>query len=173
MDANHTPDLGRTADGATVTDGLAVFTNEMRVGVVRTDRYRTADDGWFDVEYADGRRVMQNGERVATRFDGEVAETAWSRELAALDDGAHDMVEPPAPPTEASGSTVDNLRAALELIAGRGCATSASTVGACFSDDNRTADARYGADRACEACVAHYALNGLEIPRGPGEHADE
>jgi predicted RNA-binding Zn-ribbon protein involved in translation (DUF1610 family) len=65
-DASRT--VGRTTDGIDIVDGLAVITNEFRVGVVRLDRPRALDDGWFDVEYADGRRVMQNGERIATRF---------------------------------------------------------------------------------------------------------
>lgn len=80
-------DLGTTADGITIVEGLPVITNEMRVGLVRTDRYRTSDDGWFDVEYADGRKVMQNGERVATRFRGLngtlVAADMWATETGA------------------------------------------------------------------------------------------
>lgn len=75
-------DLGTTDDGVKIVDGLPVITNEMTVGLVRTDRFRTAQDGWFDVEYADGRRVMQNGERVTTRFRGlngvRVAADEWA-----------------------------------------------------------------------------------------------
>lgn len=82
------PSLGRTADGVDIVDGLIVWTNEMRPGVVRLDRYRTSDDGWFDVECPPdgsgrGRRVMQNGERVATRFEGRDARTAYNQALAA------------------------------------------------------------------------------------------
>jgi len=65
-------DYGTTTDGVPITEGLPVFTNEMRVGVVRLGRHRHSP-GWFDVESiadADGpaRTVMQNGERVATVF---------------------------------------------------------------------------------------------------------
>lgn len=81
---------GKTTDGVDIVEGLAVFTNEMQVGLVRLDRERTSDDGWFDVEYApaaDGhsRRVMQNGERVATTFRGldgkrRVAADEWAQQ---------------------------------------------------------------------------------------------
>lgn len=62
----------RTADGVEIVEGLVVFTNEMRTGVVRAG-HRSYEEGWFDVEYADGRRVMMNGDRVATRFEGRDA----------------------------------------------------------------------------------------------------
>ncbi len=74
------PDLGLTADGVPIVDNLLVITNEMRVGKIRLDRYRASDDGWFDVEYADGRRVMQNSERVATRFGTRSAKDVWAEE---------------------------------------------------------------------------------------------
>jgi hypothetical protein len=83
---NEVPDLGTTDDGVKIVDGLPVITNEMTVGLVRTDRYRTAHDGWFDVEYAGGRRVMMNGERVTTRFRGlnrvRVAADEWAALVA-------------------------------------------------------------------------------------------
>lgn len=44
-------------------------------------------------------------------------------------------------------------------------------LGHCF-DDGRTADAKYGIDMACPACIAHAALNGLPIPLGPGRDAE-
>lgn len=47
---------------------------------------------------------------------------------------------------------------ALELIAGDRCErTHMGKLGTCFSD-GRTVDARYGADRACDACIAWVAL---------------
>lgn len=78
---------GKTADGVEIVEGLVVFTNEMQVGVVRLGRHRASDDGWFDVEYApdaDGysRRVMQNGDRVATRFEGRSAQKRWDEQTA-------------------------------------------------------------------------------------------
>lgn len=82
MDTNTNP-VGKTADGVDIVEGMPVITNEMQAGLVRLDRYRASDDGWFDVEYADGRRVMQNGERVATRFRGLngtlVAADEWAK----------------------------------------------------------------------------------------------
>lgn len=89
MDENSTPapvDLGKTWDGVPITHGLAVFTNEMRVGLVEADRVRASDDGWFDVRYADGRRVMQNAERVATRFEGRNAAEQWAAEQGEAND---------------------------------------------------------------------------------------
>jgi hypothetical protein len=84
--STETPDLGTTDDGVKIVDGLPVITNEMTVGLVRADRYRTAHDGWFDVEYANGGRVMQNGERVTTRFRGlngvRVAADEWAALMA-------------------------------------------------------------------------------------------
>lgn len=84
MSDDTSTDLGRTYDGVPIVEGLAVFTNEMKVGLVRTDRVRASDDGWFDVEYADGRRVMQNADRVATHFTGlddkrRDAATEWAQ----------------------------------------------------------------------------------------------
>ena len=81
--------LGTTDDGVAIVEGLPVITNEMTVGVVRLDRFRTSDDGWFDVEYAGGRRVMMNGERVTTRFRGlngvRVAADEWAALMAEKD----------------------------------------------------------------------------------------
>lgn len=67
----------RTADGVVVCDGMIVFTNEMSPG--RVDLAALDSGGWFDVEYADGSRVMQNGERVATRFEGRAAAAEFDR----------------------------------------------------------------------------------------------
>lgn len=71
----QTPALGKTADGIPIVEGLAVITNEIKAGFVRTDHVRPWSEGWFDVEYPargdyPARRVLQNGERVATRFGG-------------------------------------------------------------------------------------------------------
>lgn len=60
----------KTWDGVPLTEGLVVWTNEFRVGRVTFKRHRVSDDGWFDVEYPEGRTVMQNSERVATVFEG-------------------------------------------------------------------------------------------------------
>lgn len=60
----------RTTDGVEIVEGLVVWTNEFRIGRVTFKRHRVSDDGWFDVEYPEGRTVMQNGERVATKFEG-------------------------------------------------------------------------------------------------------
>lgn len=61
----------KTADGVPLSDGLIVFTNEMRTG--RVDLATLDSEGWFDVVYPSGGRVMQNWDRVATRFEGRVA----------------------------------------------------------------------------------------------------
>ena len=70
-----TPSYGTSADGKQVTPGLIVFTNEMRVGKV-VEGFRN-NEGWFDVEYRTGGRVMQNAERVATRFEQRKAEDVY------------------------------------------------------------------------------------------------
>lgn len=77
----------KTSDGVAIVDGLPVITNEFRVGVVDLSR-PCSDPDWFDVRYpADenghARTVMQNGDRVATRFRGAngkltVAATEWA-----------------------------------------------------------------------------------------------
>lgn len=75
---------GKTSDGYEISEGLAVYTNEVRVGLVRLGRERSSNDGWFDVEYSDGRMVMQNGERVAVKFrglDGKLCVAADDYEL--------------------------------------------------------------------------------------------
>lgn len=47
---------------------------------------------------------------------------------------------------------------ALELIAGDRCErTHMGKLGTCFSDGH-TVDAKYGADRACDTCIAGAAL---------------
>lgn len=65
---------------------------------------------------------------------------------------------------------IDLFRAGLLTIATRGC--EATRQGDCWSL-GRTADARYGADLACAACVARRVLDGEQLPTGPGEHANE
>lgn len=76
---------GKTADGVQIADGLVVWTNEMAVGRVDLGRMRTFSDGWFDVVYADGKRVLMNGERVATRFQGRSAEKVHANDLALIE----------------------------------------------------------------------------------------
>jgi hypothetical protein len=59
-----------TSDDVRITAGLRVMTNELRWGNVRTFYEGPTGpggeywDGWFDVEYDDGRIVLQNGERM-------------------------------------------------------------------------------------------------------------
>jgi hypothetical protein len=60
---------------------------------------------------------------------------------------------------------LQQLEAALRLIEkfrdGRWCER--FTGGSCISDPGLTANAPYGADQWCDACVAHAALNGIEV----------
>lgn len=67
--------MGVAVCGTPITPGLIVWTNEYKPGVV-TDAQRH-DPEWFDVRFADGGTVMQNGERVATVFEGKRAVDAW------------------------------------------------------------------------------------------------
>lgn len=68
--------LGVAVCGTPITPGLAVWTNEFRVGVVTgVDEAKVRApgfDGWFDVLYADGRKVMQNADRVSTVVEKRV-----------------------------------------------------------------------------------------------------
>lgn len=61
------------------------------------------------------------------------------------------------------GKTMDKterMERALKLMCASGkCEHSTSGIGDCFRT-GRTADARYGADRACPACSADLALHG-------------
>lgn len=72
---------------------------------------------------------------------------------------------------EGTDPTVEALLLIRNLYGG-GCEHSTSGIGACF-DNGRTADAHYGADRACAACIAEHALTGRRAPRGAGRHALE
>jgi hypothetical protein len=54
------------------------------------------------------------------------------------------------------------LRVIAESAAG-GCEHSTTGIGSCFRN-HRTADAHYGADRACTACIAWQVLRGLPLP---------
>lgn len=49
------------------------------------------------------------------------------------------------------------LRAALRLIAGKSCHSYTTGLGSC-PEAGRRRNARYGADRWCDACIAHDAL---------------
>lgn len=74
--------LGVAVCGTPITPGLAVWTNEFRVGVVTgVDEAKVRApgfDGWFDVLYADGRKVMQNADRVSTVVEKRVkAADVW------------------------------------------------------------------------------------------------
>lgn len=88
MDLSEKPSvrhpMGVAVCGTPIVPGLVVFTNEMRVGVVQPPRYRPGPEGWFDVAYpGGGGTVMQNPERVATRFrtyDGRVLVAAEEQE---------------------------------------------------------------------------------------------
>lgn len=68
-----------TTDGVEITHGLRVFTNNLDRGTVDLER-NVFTEGWFDVvldtDYKGQPttgRTMQNGERVATRFQGKDA----------------------------------------------------------------------------------------------------
>lgn len=53
-------------------------------------------------------------------------------------------------------------RRGLELIASRGCwHTTSRVLGSCYRD-GLLPNAKYTADRCCDACVAHVALTGVE-----------
>jgi len=96
-DETTSPDLGHTVDGVKIVDGLVVWTNEMRPGTVRLDQWSQWNPDWFDVEYPGvdgqpGRRVMQNAERVATRFEGRAAQAALRNELATVEPESGDSV---------------------------------------------------------------------------------
>lgn len=75
----------RTADGVPITDGLVVWTNDLRPAVValsESDHDRPHWDGWFQVLELDGHPHLCNGERMAVRhpFTRE-APTAWDDPL--------------------------------------------------------------------------------------------
>jgi hypothetical protein len=83
-------DYGYTADGVPIREGLRVFTNNLDRGVIHVteshvrhwesmQKYRS-EDLWFEVildhDYKGNPTTgstLQNGERVATRFDGKDA----------------------------------------------------------------------------------------------------
>lgn len=60
---------------------------------------------------------------------------------------------------------LERFRAALKLLEGyrdgRWCER--FTQGSCIADPGLTVNAPYGADTWCDACVAHAALNGIEL----------
>ena len=91
---------------------------------------------------------------------------------------AHLTQPAPAPePAPASrDGEVEQLRTALTLIIdqqrGECERTVRGSLGSCF-DAGHTADAKYADDMACPGCIAHAALNGLDIPLGPGRWALE
>jgi len=63
----------RTSDGVAIVPGLRVFTIDCAWGTVSADMVG-AYDGWFNVEYDDGRRPLPNGERMSTRdLDGRAS----------------------------------------------------------------------------------------------------
>lgn len=72
--------LLRTVDGVPITEGLAVWTNDLTTGRI-TLRDRAGKpfvdsaywDGWFDVIDSNGDRNMANAERVAVRWQGKNA----------------------------------------------------------------------------------------------------
>ena len=70
--AGHVPANDPTADGVTITVGLRVFTNDLKLGTVTA----LGADGWHDVESdLPGYSGSFNGERLTTRnpFTHEVA----------------------------------------------------------------------------------------------------
>lgn len=74
--------LGKAVCGTPITPGLIVWTNEMRTGVVVDDPERFARpywDGWFEV-LSEGRRVLQDQNRVITVFEGRRASDHHEKE---------------------------------------------------------------------------------------------
>lgn len=51
---------------------------------------------------------------------------------------------------------------ALKLIAAPGCESFTYPAYPCYQN-GRTSDAKYGAERACNACIAHAALNAIGV----------
>jgi hypothetical protein len=75
-----------------------------------------------------------------------------------MDPRPNDYDEPsaPAPPVPVGEGA---MRAALELIARTGCTNFwPPDKWACITDSARTPDAKYTADKWCDACIAHAAL---------------
>ncbi|MBQ6358489.1 MAG: hypothetical protein IJI97_05970 [Clostridia bacterium] len=64
-----------TSDGVEITPGLKVMTNEVKWGIIDPAQFTSGRsthpggeyfNGWFDVLYEDGSRVLMNGERLRT-----------------------------------------------------------------------------------------------------------
>lgn len=62
-----------TSDGETVTEGMTVWTNEARQGVVTkiavwaADYGQPAGNAWHEITYPDGRVTQMNKERISAR----------------------------------------------------------------------------------------------------------
>ena len=78
--------MGVAVCGTPIAPGLVVFTNEYKVGVVEDNSDRATDREWFDVRYPDGRRCFQNGERVATEFEGKRARDVLLAEVQSTEE---------------------------------------------------------------------------------------
>jgi len=76
--------------------------------------------------------------------------------------GGYDQTDDPWADRPSYAALESGLRVIAESAAG-GCEHSTSGIGSCFRN-HRTADARYGADRACTACIAWQVLRGLPLP---------
>lgn len=70
--------------------------------------------------------------------------------------------------------TVDRLQEALQFILNQTdgeCEHDTSGIDSCFKLEERTVNAKYGADMACPSCIAHRALLGVSLVYGEGRHA--
>ena len=70
----------------------------------------------------------------------------------------------PIEDTVAGDSIMTHYRDALTLIAQGGrCETSTRSETSCINNPARSVHYKYGADRWCDPCIAHAALNGIEL----------
>ena len=84
--------MGVAVCGTPIEPGLFVFTNEMRVGKVVAGSMREHNPGWFDVQYRDGSKVMQDPGRVTTRFTTYDGEELVAEERAEHHDFTHSRI---------------------------------------------------------------------------------
>lgn len=166
-------------DGENVIDGATVW----HLACWEKAKAPTAFNGESPDSWDQGYFFDPGAHDMHEPYDDPFEETARSKEHNRL--GIPTSTEPAVETSagdEASGDTEDQqdpgdgAERALRLILaqnGGACENSTAGIGACFDLNGRTADAKYGADQACAACIAHYALTGQDIPLGPGRHAQE
>lgn len=88
----------RTADGVEITDGLRVWDNDLRSGVVdfaACPINHAYWDGWFAIKHDEGGYSMVNGERMTTRhpFTREAPPAlAGTRDMLTLADRFHEAM---------------------------------------------------------------------------------